>query len=541
MSKAKPTRVVTVVDLFCGAGGTSTGAQGAVDELNRRRPEVNHTLRLLAVNHWDKAIESHNANHPDLDGLCRELGDTAVVIDAVDPVEVAKTYGEIDLLCASPECIFYSNARAGKPKVDAEGNNGQQRIDAWFLIDWVNVLRPAQLLIENVPEFQKWGPDKVVGHEVDAHGNNVVLTKPDKAHAGETYNAFVDEIRQLGYRVEDNILTCADYGDPTTRRRLFLRAARIDTGRERVLWPRPSHSKDGAVDPEGHATAPWRGARECIDFSKPSKSIFTHPKYVKKPLVDATLARIWRGVVDGLKTNGFEVLDCDAFTLPQDKRAKPRSVNQPLSTVATAGAISVVQPSITPVDGPVPQDAPTLTVRLVEPFIVASNGERKGQKPRVRSTRLPVPTVTASGRVNVCEPFIVTSRRNATQGAMSQPLPTITAGGTHHGLCEPFLVSYYGTGHDHPVDDPLPTVTTKERFALVTVRNTETGVENQFKIDLLFRMLAPDELAKAQGFPADYHFAGSKKDQTKQIGNAVPVNTAKALCLAALTNALLED
>lgn len=106
------------------------------------------------------------------------------------------------------------------------------------------------------------------------------------------------------------------------------------------------------------------------------------------------------------------------------------------------------------------------------------------------------------------------------------------AGGTSTGLAlaiatsgavsliEPFLVAYYGTGGAESVAKPIPTITTRDRFALV-----EPKLE-----DLRLRMLQPHELAAAMSFPTDYQFAGTRTEQIRQIGNAVPVSTARALC-----------
>ena len=98
-----------------------------------------------------------------------------------------------------------------------------------------------------------------------------------------------------------------------------------------------------------------------------------------------------------------------------------------------------------------------------------------------------------------------------------------------HCLVEPFLLQYYGNGEARRIGLPLDTVTCKDRFALID------GCP--VSLDIRFRMLQPHELAAAQGFPGDYQFSGNKSQQVKQIGNAVPVNTAAALCKAVLGGA----
>jgi DNA (cytosine-5)-methyltransferase 1 len=106
-------------------------------------------------------------------------------------------------------------------------------------------------------------------------------------------------------------------------------------------------------------------------------------------------------------------------------------------------------------------------------------------------------------------------------------LPTLTACSADIALVEPFLVKYLRTGGAVPVSEPLDTVTTKPRFGLVQ------PVAEGYRLDIRFRILQPHELAAAMSFDK-YQFTGTKKQQVKQIGNAVPVRTAEALCGAIL-------
>jgi len=135
-----------------------------------------------------------------------------------------------------------------------------------------------------------------------------------------------------------------------------------------------------------------------------------------------------------------------------------------------------------------------------EAYMVPFFGESEGQVPRSLSTHKPMPTVPAS------------------------KIPA--------GLAQPFLVQFYSNGQQCPVDKPLATVTTKERHAVVYPMVRWQG--KLFIVDVNFRMLDVPELSAAQGFKAAYKFVGTKTDQVKQIGNAVPRNTARALLLAHL-------
>lgn len=367
-------------DLFCGAGGSSTGLARACASADVR-------LELLAVNHWEVAVETHARNHPWAQHRCASL-------DSLEPRQ-AVPRGKLDLLIASPECTHHSLARGGKPMSD------QSRASAWHVVRWAESLLPRAILVENVREFRTWGPIGATG-------------KPLASRKGETFEAWCAALRSLGYRVEHRILCAADYGDPTTRERLFVAAVR---GRGPIRWPAPTHGQGGTADLFG-SRRPWRAAREIIDWSIRGRSIFGRTK----PLAEKTLARI----ADGLLRFGGSA--AEPFLLGQQSCAAPRLVSEPVPTISAAGAISLI---------------------------------------------------------------------------------------------EPFLVRYQGTGGPESVADPVSTVTTRDRLGLVEPR-----------LDILFRMLAPHELARAQGFPDDYQFAGTRTDAVRQIGNAVPVGTAQALCSA---------
>ena len=149
----------------------------------------------------------------------------------------------------------------------------------------------------------------------------------------------------------------------------------------------------------------------------------------------------------------------------------------------------------------------------------------------IRSVERPVPTQTTKARTCLVEPFILPKRhgKDNRPRSVNEPMNTITTSKDSGALVEPFLCKFFGTAKARPLNKPLDTVTTKDRFALIT---TEKG---QFYLDIRFRMLQPQELARAQGFPDSYQFKGNREDVVKQIGNAVPVNLAEALCRSVLT------
>jgi DNA (cytosine-5)-methyltransferase 1 len=444
---------VRAVDLFCGAGGATTGVYQAARQ-------VGVALQMTAINHWPVAVETHSRNHPTATHLCMS-------VESVDPRTVVPA-GHLHLLVAGPECTHHSNARGGRPIHD------QSRASAWNILRWCELLKVDQVLIENVPEFQTWGP---LG----------VTQRPLKRRKGETYRAFLAALHSLGYRVEAKVLNAADYGDATTRKRLFIQAKR---GRAPIVWPEPSHSRHGHSTLLRH-TERWRGAREVIDWQVPSRSIFDRDR----PLSPNTMRRI---------EVGLRRFAGRPFVLQQQSGGVARSTEEPLPSIATDGAISMVEPFVVQIthggrEHSIHKPLPTITggsrgdFALVEPqpFLVPMYRERRGQTPRTHSIDEPVPTIPATG-------------------------------GGKFGLVEPFTLPYYSNGGElaRPVSEPVATVTSKARFALVIPDG----------MDIRFRMLQPHELAAAMGFPEAYSFAGSKTDVIKQIGNAWACHTATALC-----------
>lgn len=379
-------KLIRAADLFCGGGGTSSGLYQACRQLGA-------TVDLVAVNHWAVAIQTHKANHPDARHICASL-------DSIDP-RVAVPEGHLNILVASPECTYHSVARGGKPI------NDQLRASAWQVLRWMELLNIDNAIIENVAEFSLWGPLNKKG-------------RPIKSRQGEIYQSFLTALRALNYNVEDRVLTAADYGDPTSRRRLFIQARR---GRKKIVWPDATHTESQTDE-----LKPYRTARDVIDWSMPGESIFKR----KKPLAPATLARI----AAGLRKYGG---------------------------------------------------------KNAEPFLVMLYGSNDA-------------------------------------GSVDRPMPTITANG-EMALVEPFLTMYYGQSTASSINEPLDTITTRDRFGLV-----EPCVDGETVYDIRFRMLQPHELAAAMSFDADYQFAGNKTDKVKQIGNAVPVQTATALCKAILNS-----
>lgn len=351
--------IINAADLFCGAGGTSTGLLDAAKALGKR-------VRLVAVNHWELAIATHVINHPDAQHYNSDLG-------IVDPRQ-AVPGGKLRLLVASPECTHFSRARGGKPM------SKQSRASVKYVLRWVRALDVDDLLVENVPDFLTWGP-------LDPE-----TMRPVKSRRGEYFHRFVRSLERLGYTVDWRVLNAADYGDPQTRKRLFVLARK---GRP-IVWPEQTHHRNGG-DMFG-AMPKWRAAREIIDWTNKGESIFTR----KKPLKPNTMRKIWS------RLRKFGLRQCDWH--PNTSHDNIQSVDVPQTITAQQSSdMAVVQPYILQIDnGGVLHDIdkPMATITsfdswgLVEPYLVEYYGTGESY-----SVDEPLKTITGRDRFGLVWPM----------------------------------------------------------------------------------------------------------------------------------------
>lgn len=486
-----------VVDNFAGGGGASTGIESALG-----RPCD------FAINHDAEALAMHRANHPETKHLLTSVWD-------VNPRKLCRGR-EVGLGWFSPDCTFHSKARGGKPFRDRNAARRTRGL-AWLIPYWMKAVRPRIVMLENVEEFSQWGPllDNCL---------------PDPKRRGMTFRRWHRQIENLGYQIDMRELKACDYGAPTTRKRLFV-IARCDG--EEIVFPDAFH---------GPGLQPYRTAADCIDWSLRCPSIFER----KRPLADATLRRIARGVMRYVVNNPRPFIV--PITHHGDSRA--HGIDEPLRTVTTAnrGELALCSPTL----------------------IQAGYGERPGQAPRCLDLHKPLGTVVGGGNKHalvaaflarhygghendgapMARPMhtittqdhhaLVTSHVLKLKGtsrdgqSVTEPLHTIQAGGQHYGEVRAFLMSYYGTNQTPRLDGPAPTVRTREHLGLVTVHGEPYAI-----VDIGMRMLTPRELFRAQGFHDGYiidpWFEGkplTKTSQVRMAGNSVPPPVAKALVRA---------
>ncbi len=438
-----------VVDLFCGAGGES---QGIHDAFTRQGQDI----RLFAVNHWEVACATHALNFPSDECICQD-------IQTVIPTNLVKQNEEVELFWASPECTHFSTARGGKPMDD------QSRCTPFDIIRWLTMLRVKRVIIENVPEFETWGP---LGEDA----------RPIKDHRGQFFQMFVSSLRAMDYIVDWRVLNAADYGAPTTRTRLFLQAVHKDSGKT-ISWPAPTHCREPEADMFS-ACEKWRSARSIIDWSIPCQAIDDR----KKPLASNTMQRILNGIK---KYWGEQAMP---FLVRYNGGSNRfHSISDPVPTLDTSNRYGLVQPLITSIG-------------------------QTSSKNRSRTVDEPLSTVVTKQEHCLIEPMLIPQQSCGILRPVDKPVPTIATAGAI-SIVEPLLMEYYGNGNCIPVSNPVGTITTKDRFALLTPENCRIG----------FRMLTPQELQLAQSFPETYRFTGTKTDVVKQIGNAVCPKIAEAL------------
>ncbi|MFZ3481756.1 DNA cytosine methyltransferase [Sphingomonas sp. 3-13AW] len=409
------------IDLFAGGGGASVGIEKALG-----RPVS------LALNHNPYAVALHAVNHPKTRHICQD-------IETADPIKATRGR-PVFLLWASPSCTQFSRGRHALPA------ERQLREMGWRVLDWVRATRPVVVCMENVVEYLKWGPLNADGY-------------PIREREGETWNAFVQAFRDLGYSIDWTRLNAADCGAPTARHRLFVQARRDG---HPIRWPEPTHGPQTG--------RPWKRTADFLDWSQEAPSIFNR----KKDLVPATMERIFQGF------ERFIVNDPDPYIAPPEAKIS-RNDN----------------------------------VDLVSAFLTQNNTGMVG-----RDVRQPLSTLTSKAcNQSLVLAYMTRLRNNAVGSSLGDPLATICASGAHHAeiRVSAYAIKYYSEGGVlQDLRQPVGTITTRDRFAVVTIHGNDYVVS-----DIGFRFLTDRELFDLQGFNRD--FLEGREYQIDLIANGKPL------------------
>lgn len=554
------------IDLFCGAGGTSSGVEYA-------RVNGEKCAKVIAcVNHDAHAIASHEANHPEtlhftedirtlnFNHLVHLRGRQYVsFLQHIDNMRMAYPDAKV-VLWASLECTNFSRAKGGQPR-DADS-----RTLAEHLFRYIEAINPDYIQIENVEEFMCWG-------DLDENG------KPVSKHKGSSYLQWVKHVEQYGYHFDWRILNAADFGAYTSRKRFFGQFARNGLG---IVFPEQTYAKNGDDGGMFKMYKPWKAVREVLDLDDEGESIFGR----KKPLVEKTLERIYAGLIK------FVAGGKDAFLVKYNsingktgKYVAP-GIDEPCPTVACQNRlgmakvqflskqfggepsgknISVEEPAGTitcrdhhafvsahygngfnsSIDAP----SPTLTTKdrlgLVTSHFLANEYSGGGQTSDIEK---PCPAVltTPKQKVVSVKPWIMDTSYSNIGSSIDEPAHTITANRKWHYLMNPQFASHGGS-IDKPcftliarMDKMPPYLISTEKGIAIEVYETDSPMTVSIKefmalygiADIRMRMLNVKELKRIMGFPVDYILIGTQAEQKKFIGNAVEVNMSRVLCEA---------
>lgn len=525
------------IDLFCGAGGTSTG-------VNAARIDGNKCADVIAcVNHDANAIASHASNHPEAMHFTEDIR-TLELSPIVEQVRQKKAeYPDAFIvLWASLECTNFSKAKGGQPR-DADS-----RTLAEHLFRYIEAINPDYIQIENVEEFMSWG-------DMDENG------RPLSMDRGRLYRRWVNNVKRYGYKFDHRILNSADYGAYTSRKRFFGIFAKHGLP---IVFPEQTHAKE-SVKTLFNDLKKWRPVKEVLNLEDEGTSIFTR----KKPLSEKTLERIYAGLVKFV-AGGKEAFLVKWNSMSRKGVYHAPSLDEPCPVVSTQNRLGVASVSFLSKqysghpeskNSSIEEPAGTITCIDHHAFVSAYYGNGHNH-----SIELPAPTVTTKDRLSiVTSQFLDMQYGNGVAASIDVPANTVTTNpkfnlvtikpDKSYYLMNPQFASAAGS-IDKPCFtliarmDKMPPylVATETGNVAIEVYDTDSKMTAKIKefmamygiMDIKMRMLNIPELKRIMGFPDDYVLVGTQADQKKFIGNAVEVNMARVLC-EALCRTLIEN
>lgn len=471
MSKTKKT-YITATDLFCGAGGSSQGATKAGAEV------------VMAVNHWQLAVETHATNFPKTAHDCND-------ISQADP----RRYPATDILIASPECTNHSLAKGRKRNQQAQlsmfdsrpldPSEERSRATMWDVPRFAEYNDYRAVIVENVVDARKWKmwdawihAMQLLGYEHEVVYSNSMFHWPTPQSRDRMYVVFWKGIPKpnLDYRPRAYCPKCEkDVKGVQAWKNSRKKWGRYGA-RNQYIYCCPTCA--------GEAHPYYYPAATAIDWTLPGERIGDR----ERPLRDRTIERIRYGL---------------------EKFGKQAQVVQ----LDHTNSDSV---RTWPVTKALPTQTSRQVLAFIAPFLMQYYNRGKSQISAYRDIDEPMPTLSTQSREALIQPpFTVELYNTSKVKQIEDAIGTQLAGGIHQGLVvPPFLTSYYGSGNGvSPITDPAATVTTHDRQALIA---PQIEVE-----DCFFRMLRPHEIGRAMAFPDDYVVLGNSREQVKQYGNAV--------------------
>lgn len=404
------------IDLFCGAGGTSTG-------VDKAKVHDKSCAKVIAcVNHDANAIAGHAANHPEALHFTEDIR-TLDLTDLWKCIKLNKIqYPKAKVvLWASLECTNFSKAKGGQPR-DADS-----RTLAEHLLRYIYMLEPDYIQIENVEEFMSWG-------DLDENG------KPISKTNGKQYHKWISDVKNHGYEYDFRILNAADYGAYTSRKRFFGVFAKDNLP---IVFPKPTHCKGGSKDLFSNLKK-WKPVKECLNFSDEGESIFDR----KKDLVEASLDRIMSGLVKFVAGGKDKWLLKYNSVNKETRKHNPPGIDEPCPTVSCQGRLGLVQ-----------------TTFLSKYY----SGHPDSKNISIEE---PAHTVTPRDHHSLVQASFLSKYYSGNPDQMNysieQPSAALRTKDSQSLISTCFLSSYYGNGSVHSVESPSPTVTTKDRLSIIS-------------------------------------------------------------------------
>jgi DNA (cytosine-5)-methyltransferase 1 len=544
-------QIVFWIDLFCGAGGTSTGIHFT---------GVPNLFVAACVNHDKNAILSHAENHQNTLHFTEDIRNFAVVEKLKYLIdELRKAFPNCTInLWASLECTNFSKAKGGQSR------DSDSRTLAEHMFMYLKELDPDYFWVENVREFMSWGP-------LDENGKPVSRTE------GKDYVRWLEKVKSYGFRFDSKLLNSANYGAYQSRERLFIQFAKYDFP---IQWPEQTHTKD-KIATSLFPMEKWKPVREVLDLSDEGVSIFER----KKELSENTLKRILAGLLKFV-ANGDEVFTKRYNGGKVNPYQKVNSIEKPMGTICTNGTHALVKSvfikkyySGRPEGKVISVDEPAGTVTTVggQAIVTASHlvksvfiTQRNSGEPKSKLVNVdgPARTITSTGgnqeiltashlstyygNFGLHVNFIDQQYGTGVAASIEKPIGTITTIPKFNLVkAQQYIFNPAWGGNNGSIENPCCTVVARQDKAPLYLVSTELGQitipvyesdsETMIKIkefmvthgviDIKMRMLNIPELKQIQGFPKDYKLIGNLTEQKKFIGNAVEVNQAKALVL----------
>lgn len=525
--------MLTLTDMFCGAGGSSTGA------LSVPGVEVK-----VATNHWDLAIETHNTNHQDADHVLAD-------VSQIDP----RYFPHSDILWASPECTNHSVAKGIKRQLQAESlfdkpdqAAERSRATMWDVPRFAEHHQYKIIITENVVDAAKWVMWDAWLMAMDSLGYEHHVVYMNSMHA-QAFGLPAPQSRDRMYVVFwrkgnrrpdfDRLRPqahCMHCDEIITATQVFKKTPNWGRYRTQYVWRCPNVSCRNSIVEPG-----WLPASSIIDWDLPAQRIGDRDK----PLAVKTMKRIEAGL--------------RKYVEPLLMRNNNDRAGSSMCTPAT----EVMR---------------TLTTTGHQSLLVPVEG-RSGKDAALAA--LPMRTQTTRNETGLAIPPMIVNNVSGADSSrtttLHDPAPTFVAGGLHASLVVPPALHLEAAGNTYdsadpkrggdyyriwPESDPFRTMhTSASKAVVIPMRNNNTPKpvtdpldtfaasgnhhalatsESVDIMDCLFRMLSPHEIKLGMAFPDEYLLLGNKREQVRMAGNAVTPPAARDLIRIAVASLLKE-